>query len=1611
MLLRHRRNGLALLVWCLLSLAPAASSFAICGDTVLDGGEQCDDGNTVGGDCCSATCQFETNGSACIVDACNTGGTCNATGVCGGTSPVACDDGAFCNGAESCDPGLGCQAGTPPVIDDGIACTDDSCDEVGDVVVNATNDSNCDDGLLCNGAETCSALLDCQPDTQPGLGALFRGDIVAVDPRASAPSLDPFVLLIDPITGAQTTLSEGGVLTDPRDVAVESNRCVLVPDDNNSALIRVDPLTYNPLFPADNQVIVSQFGNLDSPRGITIGPDGAVYVTDFASSSLLHRIDPFTGAQELVGRAGHLDRPRRITIGPDGLLYVPVYTGISRPAIVRVDPDSFNPVDDFDNQEIVAQGGLFNTINGPWDVAFDENDFLIVLNAQAWNLIRVDVDNYNPLDQLANQELVGDGGTFTDMRGLTFEEAGTILVSDEGNSTVVRVDPDSFDIMNQGSNQTILASGAPMIEPRGIDVVGIGSCGNGVLDAGEQCDDGGELNGDCCSDVCAYEPNANACDIDACSTGGTCNATGSCLGTTPVICDDTLFCNGAETCDSVQGCLNGVAPVIDDGVVCTDDSCDEVGDVVVNAVNDANCDNSLFCDGAETCHATLDCQAGTPPIIDDGVACTIDSCDEVGDIVVNAPDNGFCSDGTFCNGVEACDPVLGCQASSPPQPGRRRGVHGRQLATKAGDVVVNARDRLVSATTALFCDGAETCDLLLDCQAGAPPTNDDGVVCTDEICDEVGDVVNNVANDANCDDTLLCNGLETCDPVLDCQLGAVPGTGALFFGDIVVADPRTVAMLDPLVLRVDPVSGVQTILSEGGLLTEPRDLAVEANRCVLVPDDNISALIRIDPLTYNPLFPGDNQVIVSQFGNLDSPRGISIAPNGDVYVTDYSSDDLIHRIDPITGAQEVVAQEGHISRPRRVTVGPDGLLYVPVYTGTSKPAIARIDPDAFNPLDLVANQEIVASGGHFNTNNGPWDVAFDENDFLILLNAQQWNVIRVDVDDYNPLNELQNQEIVADGGSFNEMRGISFEAGGTAILSDEGNDLIIRVDPDNFNAGTPGSNQTIVATGGFMTEPRGLDVVGMGICGNGFVDPGEQCDDGNEIGGDCCSAVCGFETSGNACDAGMCFTGGAGTCDGAGACDGTTPVICDDGAFCNGAESCDPVLGCQAGTPPVIDDGVVCTDDSCDEVGDIVVNAANDANCDNALFCDGSETCDATSTTVRPGTCTGGIDDGVGVHQTTACDEVADAIVNAPERRRNCDNGLFCDGSETCHATLDCQAGTPPPLSDGVGCTDDVCDEVGDTVVHLPNNANCDNALFCDGSETCHITLDCQAGTPPVIDDAVACTDDSCDEVGDVVVNAPNDANCDNSLFCDGTETCHATLDCQAGTPPVIDDAVACTDDSCDEVGDVVVNAPNNANCDNALFCDGSETCHATLDCQSGTPPDADDGIDCTDDTCDEVGDVIVNTPNDTNCDNALFCDGLETCHISLDCQAGRPPVIDDAVACTDDSCDEVGDVVVNAPNNANCDNSLFCDGAETCHATLDCQAGTPPVIDDAVTCTDDSCDEVGDVVVNTPNNANCDNSLFCDGAETCHATLDCQAGTPPVIDDAVACTDDSAPG
>ncbi|HRX83776.1 MAG TPA: M4 family metallopeptidase, partial [Phycisphaerae bacterium] len=88
------------------------------------------------------------------------------------TTPADCDDGNVCNGAEDCVGGS-CIAGTPLICDDGIACTQDTCDSVNGCAF-TPNDALCaDDGTFCNGTEYCDGGSGCTSTGDPCGGATW----------------------------------------------------------------------------------------------------------------------------------------------------------------------------------------------------------------------------------------------------------------------------------------------------------------------------------------------------------------------------------------------------------------------------------------------------------------------------------------------------------------------------------------------------------------------------------------------------------------------------------------------------------------------------------------------------------------------------------------------------------------------------------------------------------------------------------------------------------------------------------------------------------------------------------------------------------------------------------------------------------------------------------------------------------------------------------------------------------------------------------------------------------------------------------------------------------------------------------------------------------------------------------------------------------------------------------------------------------------------------------------------------------------------------------------------------------------------------------------------
>jgi sugar lactone lactonase YvrE len=119
-----------------------------------------------------------------------------------------------------------------------------------------------------------------------------------------------------------------------------------------------------------------------------------------------------------------------------------------------------------------------------------------------------------------------------------------------------------------------------------------------------------------------------------------------------------------------------------------------------------------------------------------------------------------------------------------------------------------------------------------------------------------------------------------------------------------------------VIVRTDPATGSLVEISrngpQGNLFVQPYDLAVEADGDILVADmgqPNVKdgAVIRVDPTTGRQTLLSANGFGGNAFFD---PSGIAIGPGGVVYVVDTyrgSDNGAVIRVDPATGSQQLIA--------------------------------------------------------------------------------------------------------------------------------------------------------------------------------------------------------------------------------------------------------------------------------------------------------------------------------------------------------------------------------------------------------------------------------------------------------------------------------------------------------------------------------------------------------------------------------------------------------------------------------------------------------------------------------------------------------------------------------
>lgn len=174
-----------------------------------------------------------------------------------------------------------------------------------------------------------------------------------------------------------------------------------------------------------------------------------------------------------------------------------------------------------------------------------------------------------------------------------------------------------------------------------------------------------------CIDVACDD--SNACTTDTCGGPSVCQHVAAPNGTS---CTDGNICNGAETC-SGGVCQDGPNLNCNDGFSCTTDNClfapNDGGGCTHFPIHALCSPDGQFCNGEESCdpdepgaNPTTGCVVVNVPDCDDGIACTVDVCDEGGDACVHGGIDAACDDGLFCTGTETCDEATGCVSSGDP---------------------------------------------------------------------------------------------------------------------------------------------------------------------------------------------------------------------------------------------------------------------------------------------------------------------------------------------------------------------------------------------------------------------------------------------------------------------------------------------------------------------------------------------------------------------------------------------------------------------------------------------------------------------------------------------------------------------------------------------------------------------------------------------------------------------------------------------------------------------------------------------------------------------------------------------------------------------------------
>jgi len=708
-----------------------------------------------------------------------------------------CDDGLFCNGDESCNA-ASCVAGTAPVINDGVSCTLDSCDETNNIVVNTPTDSLCDDGLSCTGVETCDALLDCQTGSNVDCSS---NNILGVSTCTNTPDGNP--LTWDFRTALTSTCQEpSGVcttgdstITSTCDAVTCSAECELNSDclptncDVQDGCVGNDYYDYTNV---DNNCLSGCTCETNSCGAPTITANSPLCVactvhddcndldSDFCFGTEVRHTEGVCNAafeceaqtntvEDCYWRSFMVGTYLQCTVATGDIDVYGNEWGCNAGSCIDLGIPVILSSQQICNDACGVVAGLVADQEDCYDISQTTCPQINYPQASCNGQIFVEyscsgtdaVNTTTDCDSLDGwYPIVGPPSTWVPYGDCTEKEqiqetyydytcystgcsygAGGIdwRWVDTGNTRNV-VDGTTCDdgLSCTENDQCISGScGGSTIDCSSNNILGVSTCTNTPDGNPLTWDFRTALTSTCQepSGVCTTGDSTITSTCDAVTCSAECELNSDCL---PTNCDVQDGCVGNDYYDYTNvdnNCLSGCT--------CETNSCgaptitaNSPLCVACTVHDDCNDLDSDFCFGTEVRHTEGVCNAAFEC---EAQTNTVEDC--------SAQDNSYCSGTNVVRDIYTCNLAI-CELS--------------QTMTEQ------------TCNDGLFCNGDESCNAA-SCVPGTAPVINDGVSCTLDSCDETNNIVVNTPTDSLCDDGNI-NTLDTCDAVDDCSFTPITST-------------------------------------------------------------------------------------------------------------------------------------------------------------------------------------------------------------------------------------------------------------------------------------------------------------------------------------------------------------------------------------------------------------------------------------------------------------------------------------------------------------------------------------------------------------------------------------------------------------------------------------------------------------------------------------------------------------------------------------------------------------------------------------------------------------------------------------------------------------------